>query len=105
MANYMELSEKEEEISQAKESLLKRVVGNEKLEVFWWKMCADVSILRFKYCKCQIDEILAAEPSLLPSMMPTVQGYSAGECDETPTLSQNKVGEQVVREFLVFDQK
>lgn len=41
----MEIRWKRDEILQAREMILKKVLGGEKLEMSWWRQCSDVSQL------------------------------------------------------------
>lgn len=78
MASGTKLKEMIEEIRRALEKLLKRVEGNEELEMSWWRIGADVFLLPFKEGECHEDQIVVEEQSSLQSGLPAVQGYSAG---------------------------
>lgn len=74
----MEIKKKREETEQAEEKLLKAVKNIEGLEMFCWKTCAEVSLLRFKKDKRKKEKIVAENWTFLQSLVPGIKNSCTG---------------------------
>lgn len=86
--------------SRKHKNLLERAEGSEKLDISWWRICVDLSLLQFRENEYEEDQAVVVEQSSLQCGVPAVHGSFAEKTAKTLALFRNDAEKQMLRYFL-----